>query len=50
MEEVEAEARGTLDHEPDFSGFIDIPVEDDKEPVFLFESEREEFELKKKKA
>lgn len=50
MEEVEAEARGTLDHEPDFSSFIDMPVEDEKEPVFLFESEREEFELKKKKA
>lgn len=49
MEEVEAEARGTIDHQPDFSNFIEMP-KDEKEPVFLFESEREEFELKKKKA
>lgn len=50
IEEIEAEARGTIEHQPDFSSVIDLNKNEEKETIFLFESDREEFESKKKQA
>ncbi len=50
IEEIEAEARSTIEHQPDFSSVIDLNKNEEKETIFLFESDREEFESKKKQA